>query len=35
MKFTDKWMELEITILSEITDTQRDRRGVFPLISGY
>lgn len=35
MKFTDKWIELEITILSEIAHTQKDRHGVFPLISGY
>lgn len=35
LKFTDKWIELEITILSEITHTQKDKHGVFPLISGY
>lgn len=35
LKFTDKWIELEITILSEVTYTQKDRHGVFPLISGY
>ena len=30
-----KWMELENTILSEITQTQKDTHGMYSLISGY
>ena len=30
-----KWMELEKTILSEITQTQKDEHGMYSLISGH
>jgi hypothetical protein len=33
--FTGKWMELENSILSEITQTQKDLHGMYSLISGY
>ena len=29
MKFLDKWMELENIILSEVTQTQKDIRGMY------
>ena len=35
MKFTDKWMELENIILSEITQSQKNTYGMHSLISGY
>ena len=36
LKFADKWMELgEKTILCEVTHTQKDKHGMFSLISGY
>ena len=35
LSFSGKWMELENIILSEITYTQKDRHGVYSLISGY
>jgi hypothetical protein len=35
MKFTGKWMELENIILSEVTQTQKDVRGMYSLISRY
>jgi hypothetical protein len=35
MKFTHKWMELENIILSEVTQSQRNKHGVYSLISGY
>ena len=35
MRFAGKWMELENTILSEITQTQKDTHGMYSLISGY
>lgn len=35
MKFTGKWMELEKIILSEVTQTQKDKHGIHSLISGY
>jgi hypothetical protein len=35
MKFAATWMELEYTILSEITPTQRDKHGMYSLINGY
>jgi hypothetical protein len=35
MSFTDKWMELENIILSEVSQTQKDMHGIYSLISGY
>jgi hypothetical protein len=35
MKFTGKLMELEIIILSEVTQSQKNRHGIHLLISGY
>ena len=35
MKFAGKWMELENIILSEVTMTQKDTHGMYPLVSGY
>ena len=35
MKFSGKCMELEKIILSEVTQTQKDKYGMYSLISGY
>ena len=35
MKFAGKLMELEKIILSEVTQTQKDKHGIYSLISGY
>jgi hypothetical protein len=35
MKFAGKWMELENTILSEVTQIQKDMHGMYSLVSGY
>ena len=35
MKLTGKWVELENIILSEVTQTQKDKHGMYSLISGY
>jgi hypothetical protein len=35
MKFSDKWMELEKIILSEIIQTHKDKHGICSFISGY
>jgi hypothetical protein len=35
MKFEGKWMELESTILSEVTQSQKNTHGTYSLISGY
>jgi hypothetical protein len=35
MGFAGKWMELEIIILSEVTQTQKDMHDIYSLISGY
>jgi hypothetical protein len=35
MSFAGKWMELENTFLSEVTQTQKDMHGMCSLISGY
>ena len=35
LSFAGKWMELENSILSEITQTQKDLHGMYSLISGY
>jgi hypothetical protein len=34
-KFAGKCMELEKIILSEVTQTQKDKHGMYSLISGY
>ena len=33
--FTGKWMKLEKIIRSEVTQTQKDNHGLYPLLSGY
>jgi hypothetical protein len=36
MNFAGKWMKLEKTIiLSEITTNQKDKYGMYSLVSGY
>jgi hypothetical protein len=35
MNFAGKWMELENIILSEVTQSQKDRHGMYLLISRY
>jgi hypothetical protein len=35
MKFLGKWMELENSILSEVTQPQKTTHGIHSLISGY
>ena len=35
MKFEGKWVELGKIILSEVTPIQKDKHGVYSLISGY
>jgi hypothetical protein len=35
MKFLDKWMDLEDSILSEVTPSQKSRHHMHSLISGY
>jgi hypothetical protein len=35
MRFVGKWMELENTILSEVTQTQKDIHCMYSLISGF
>jgi hypothetical protein len=35
MKFAGKWMELENIILSEVTQTQKDTKGMYSLKSGF
>ena len=35
LKFAGKWMEIEKTILSEVTQTQKDKHGMYSLISRY
>ena len=35
MKFAGKWMELENIILSEVTQSQRNKHGMYSMISGY
>ena len=34
MKFLSKWMDLEIIILSEVTQSQKNTYGTYSLISG-
>ena len=33
LSFADKWMELKIFILSELTQAQKDMHGMYSLIS--
>lgn len=35
MKFAGKWRELELNILSEVTQTKKDKHNVFFLICGF
>jgi hypothetical protein len=35
MRFAGKWVELEHIILSEITQIQKEKYGMYSLISGY
>jgi hypothetical protein len=35
MKFLGKWMDLEGIILSEVTQSQKNSRAMYSLISGY
>ena len=35
LKFSGKWIELEKTILSEVTMTQKDKYGMYSLISEH
>jgi hypothetical protein len=35
MKFLGKWMEIENITLSELTLSQKNRHGMYSLISGY
>ena len=35
LNFGGKWLELEIIILSEVTQTQKNMHGMYSLISGY
>jgi hypothetical protein len=35
MKFAGKWMELEKIILSEVTQTEKDKYGIHLLMCGY
>ena len=35
LKFAGKWMDLENIILSEVTQTQKDKYHMYSLISGF
>ena len=35
MKFAGKWKELEKKIMSEVTQTLKDKHGMYSLLSGY
>jgi hypothetical protein len=35
MKFAGKWMELENILLIEVTKSQKNKHGMYSLISGY
>ena len=35
LTFVGKWMDLGKKILSEVTQTQKDKCGMYSLISGY
>ena len=34
-KFSEKWVDLEKIILSEVTQTQKDKYNIYPLISDF
>ena len=34
-KFAGKWIELENIILTEVTQTEKDKHDMYSLISGY
>ena len=35
MEFAGQWMEIENIFLSEVTQTKKDKHGVYSLIGGY
>ena len=35
LKFASKWTEVEETILSEVTQTQKEKHGMYSCISGF
>ncbi|MBV2134265.1 DUF1725 domain-containing protein [Pseudomonas sp. MAP12] len=35
LKFAGKWMDREQTILSEVTQSQKDNNGMYSLICGF
>ena len=35
LKFAGKWMDLKTIILSEVTQTQKDKYHMYSLISGF
>jgi hypothetical protein len=35
VKFAGRWIELESTTLSEVSQTQKDMHGLYSVISGY
>ena len=35
LKFACKWMEVENTILSDVTQTQKDEHGIYSLLNEY
>jgi hypothetical protein len=35
LKFLAKWMDMEVIILSEITQSQKNSQNIYSLISGY
>ena len=35
MKFTGKYMDQKNIMLNEVTQSQKDTHGMYPLISGY
>ena len=35
LNFACKWMEIENTLLSEVTQTQKEEDGMYSLISGF
>ena len=35
LKFAGKWMDLEDIILSEVTQTEKDKYNMYQLISGF
>ena len=35
LKYSGKWMDLEKVILKEMTQTQKEKCNMYPLISGF